>query len=487
MSATLTTAAAIVTGGVRATSMPLVGDTYGPGETIAIWVTFDNAVTVGTSGGTPRIQFRLDGAVNRWAEYSSSFSSTDLVFTYVVQSGDMDADGIWLPANFLQLQGGTISAAADTTVAATLTYAQPGRQSEHKVDGGPTLSTDATLSALALSGVTLAPTFASATQDYTATVVNAVMQTTVTATPTHSGATVAFKDGADNALTNPVTLAVGANVIKAVVTAEDTTTMKPYMVTVTREDTTVVNNPPMIFFEETGLVEENAPPGVDVGHRVTATDADNDPLIFTLEGTDAASFNLVTLPDSARLRTKTGVTYDYETKSSYSVIVKVDDGHGGTATASMTINVTDVNEPPARPAAPSVSSVADSTTRLSVSWSAPSNTGRPAIVNYDLQYRQGTTGNWTDGPQNVRGTSATIAGLTAAPTAYQVQVRATNRDGDGPWSPPGRIRTTPPPPPDPEPVPTPALPLLGQLLLALGLTGAGARLLSRRPGVPPAA
>ena len=106
------------------------------------------------------------------------------------------------------------------------------------VKGGPTLSTDATLSALALSGVTLDQNFAPATEDYTATVVNSVMQTTVTATPTHSGATVAFKDGADNALTNPVTLAVGANVIKAVVTAEDATTMKTYMVTVTRATTT---------------------------------------------------------------------------------------------------------------------------------------------------------------------------------------------------------------------------------------------------------
>ena len=62
----------------------------------------------------------------------------------------------------------------------------------------------------------------------------------MTATRTHSGATVAFKDGDDNALTNPVTLAVGANVIKAVVTAEDTTTIKTYMVTVTREATTTV-------------------------------------------------------------------------------------------------------------------------------------------------------------------------------------------------------------------------------------------------------
>ena len=89
------------------------------------------------------------------------------------------------------------------------------------VKGGPTLSTDATLSALALSGVTLAQTFVSSTETYTATVVNSVMQTTVTATPTHAGATVAFKDGDDNALTDTVTLAVGATVIKAVVTAED--------------------------------------------------------------------------------------------------------------------------------------------------------------------------------------------------------------------------------------------------------------------------
>ena len=211
-------------------------------------------------------------------------------------------------------------------------------------------------------------------------------------------------------------------------------------------NSTVVNNPPMIFFEDDETLttmEENTPPGVNIAGRVTATDADNDPLIFTLEGTDAASFDLVTLPDSARLRTKTGVTYDYETKSSYSVMVKVDDGHGGTATASMTINVTDVNEPPARPAAPSVSSVADSTTSLLVTWTAPENTGRPAIDHYDLQYRQDTSGGWTDGPQDVDGPSATIMSLTAAPTAYQVQVRATNDEGDGPWSPPGRIRTTP--------------------------------------------
>ena len=216
----------------------MTGDTYGFGETIEITVTFDKAVTVNTSGGTPRIQFRLDGNKNRWAEYSSGSGGTALVFTYTVLAGDMDTDGIWLAADFLQLRSGTIRDATDNTVAATLTYDEPGLQTEHKVDGSRTTTVDATLRILRLSGVTLDPTFVSTTETYTATVVNSVTETTVTATPTHSGATVAFKDGADIALTNPVTLAEGANVIKAVVTSEDTTTMKTYMVTVTRGTTT---------------------------------------------------------------------------------------------------------------------------------------------------------------------------------------------------------------------------------------------------------
>ena len=230
----------------------------------------------------------------------------------------------------------------------------------------------------------------------------------------------------------------------------------------------------------TRSVDENSPAGTDVGAAVTATDDDSDPLTYTIEGTDAASFNLVTISASAQIRTRSGVTYDREAQPSYAVIVKADDGTGGTDTVTVTINLTDVDEPPLAPAAPTVTATPNTTDSLSVSWSAPSNTGRPAIDDYDLQYREGTSGSWTNGPQNQTGTSTTIAGLTAAPTVYQVQVRATNDEGDGPWSASGRIRTTPPPPPPPpEPEPVPALPLLGQLLLALGLAGAGAMRLAR--------
>ena len=142
----MTTAPVIVTDGVQVTSTPATGDTYRLGETIEITVTFDTAVTVDTSGGTPRIRFVLNGGGNRvvaWAEYSSGSGGTALEFTYTVQADDLDDDGIWLPADFLQLQSGTIRDAADNTVDATLTYVAPGTQNEHKVDGGPTTTAPA--------------------------------------------------------------------------------------------------------------------------------------------------------------------------------------------------------------------------------------------------------------------------------------------------------------------------------------------------------
>ena len=186
-------------------------------------------------------------------------------------------------------------------------------------------------------------------------------------------------------------------------------------------------------------VAENTAAGQDIGGVLTATDSEGDPLTYTLEGADAASFALVTTADpAAQIRTKAGVTYNHEAKSSYTVVVKADDGNSGTATVTVTITVTDVTEPPEQPLAPSVSPTAGSTTSLDVSWTAPANTG-PPIDNYDLQYQKTTESNWTNGPQNQTGTSAAIGSLDAG-TAYRVQVLATNAEGDSDWSPrgPGR-------------------------------------------------
>ena len=112
----------------------------------------------------------------------------------------------------------------------------------------PPVSTDATLSALTVSDGTLSPAFASDTYAYTASVGNSVSQTTVTPTTTDPNATFEFLDESDASLADAdgntagqqVDLAVGANVIKVKVTAEDATATQTYMVTVTRNTVPVI-------------------------------------------------------------------------------------------------------------------------------------------------------------------------------------------------------------------------------------------------------
>ena len=131
---------------------------------------------------------------------------------------------------------------------------------------------------------------------------------------------------------------------------------------------------------------------------------------------------------------------NYETKSSYSLTVTATDSSGSTATKAVTVSVTDVNEPPAKPAIPTVGPAStNGHTSLSVSWNAPSNRG-PVITDYDVEYRKNGTGSWLDSNVSVSGTSATISGVTPD-SAYQVRVMAENPEGSGPWSDPGNGRT----------------------------------------------
>ena len=108
---------------------------------------------------------------------------------------------------------------------------------------------------------------------------------------------------------------------------------------------TVTNAPPAFQATSTTReVAENSAAGTNVGDPVTATDS-GDTLTYTLEGPDAASFDIVLT--SGQIRTKSGVTYDYETKSSYAVIVRAEDRNGGSDIIDVTITVTDVDDSPA--------------------------------------------------------------------------------------------------------------------------------------------
>ena len=101
-----------------------------------------------------------------------------------------------------------------------------------------TSSTDATLSSLTLSEVDLgAPfTFPGLGVIYAnAAAAHAVTETTITATPTNSNATMVITlDGVEYSNGGTVPLAVGPNPISLVVTAEDTTTTLSHSIIVTR-------------------------------------------------------------------------------------------------------------------------------------------------------------------------------------------------------------------------------------------------------------
>ena len=181
-------------------------------------------------------------------------------------------------------------------------------------------------------------------------------------------------------------------------------------------------------------VAENSAAGTNVGTPVAASDTNTgDTLVYSLGGTDAASFVIVAA--SGQIQTKSGVSYDHETKSGYSVEVTATDG---TATVSIAveITVTDVDEQPETPAAPAVWAPAGTTDSLGVSWTAPGRNGGPALTGYKLRYRTGASGTWTEPAETLTGTSATIGALDLN-SAYDVQVQALNGETPSAWSPSG--------------------------------------------------
>ena len=160
----------------------------------------------------------------------AGLSASDVAVAVVTTAGSVaiaDASGTavttGLASNTDTVTATVTSGACGTSVTATVSI---GGGSADFVVTTRACSTDASLSALAFSGVTLAPAFAAGTVDYTAEVASSVASTTVTATATDTRANVAG-DGV-------VSLVGGTNNVVITVTAEDGST-RDYTVTIARD------------------------------------------------------------------------------------------------------------------------------------------------------------------------------------------------------------------------------------------------------------
>ena len=314
---TLTLAAATVSGDI-------VSVTYTKG-TNAIRDNADNEV----AGFTETVTNLLTPSLS-----SATVDGDEIVLTFDAALGSAPAVGDFsvsvTDSATNQVSTPTVSSVTMSAAVVTLTLAEAVRASDTVVvtftdaDAGFTetvtnntaVATDATLSALSLTGVTLSPAFAAGTTTYTSDVANTVTSTTLTFTTADTRAQVSVTPATDadpNTEGHQITLSPGLNVITVTVTAEDAVTTATYSVTVDRDatapsltSTTVDGTQLVLSFDET--LDTSSPPA-ETDFSVTTTLGTTDTSVgvnsVTVSGTDVT----LTLASAVRASDTVAVTY----------------------------------------------------------------------------------------------------------------------------------------------------------------------------------
>ena len=198
------------------------------------------------------------------------------------------------------------------------------------------------------------------------------------------------------------------------------------------------NGPEFTSLNEVG-VEENTP----LSYQVTATDPDDLDRSTAIEyyevgGDDRTWFKI---SREGMLTLETGLDLNFEVlQKSYEILVSATSGSTEerklTSFQTITVTVTDALEPPERPSAPRWTDPGRTdTSTVIIYWAAPTNSGRPAIDGYDVQYKKPAENENLWKPWSHVGTdlTATVIDLEEN-TAYEFRVRANNNEGKGVWS-----------------------------------------------------
>ena len=154
--------------------------------------------------------------------------------------------------------------------------------------------------------------------------------------------------------------------------------------------------------------------------------------LFEMDGNDALSFKNAPNFEAAQDGLST-TPPNAAGNNQYIVVVRAYSGTVDRLKSSnqiIVVTVTDVDEPPLTPDAPTV--VPASPTSLTVTWSDKTDVNRPAATTYDYQYSVKDQDTWTE-VTDYTATSVTITGLTRE-TDYEVQVQAKSDEGTSGWS-----------------------------------------------------
>lgn len=276
-------------------------------------------------------------------------------------------------------------------------------------DSTPAASSDAALSALTMSAGTLSPAFASGTTDYTASVAHSTTAVNITPTVNQANASVKINgSAAANGTPATVNLNVGANTLTIVVTAQDNTTTKTYIITITRAAATDASITPAAaaFDKYTGAA----------GYAdVTVAKSDSDYTLNSINNNgDALTLNEDYTVDNDNVTIKK----EYLTALAAGTVVLTFDYSGGTD-PELTITITD-----STPAAVS----SDATlSALTISPGTLSPTFAPGTTGYTANVAHGTASVNLTATVNQADASVKINGSTAAsgtPTTVDLNVGA---------------------------------------------------------------
>ena len=419
------------------------------GEALTFTVTLNKAV----AGGLTATPTFTDGTAEEGADYtagaatiafSGTAGETGTFSVDTIQDAEVEGDETFSV-------GLTLSNAPSGVTAGTATGTIVDEDGDDGGTGGG-------------ATVTIADTSAAEGEALSFTVtLNKAVAGGLTVTPAYTNGTAADGDYTKNASALTFSGTAGETQTFAVATVEDEVIENDETFTV---DLTLSNAPSGVTAgTATGTIVDDDGDDGGTGGGATLTIADTsategEALTFTLTLNRAVANGLTVTPVYTDVTTSNGsdyvenataLTFSGTAGEQHAIVVPTVDDDLIEDRETFTLSLTVSNAPSGVTAGTAVGAIEDddmaapplapdkaptltplSNTRLRVTWTAVA--ADPAVIDYDVRYRvAGSDGDFTDAGYDGTGTSVVLEGLLPG-TAYEVQVRAVNAEGAGPWS-----------------------------------------------------